>query len=298
MAEASINFGPRPGVLGYPKRAWDFVRRWPVIPAVILGLLVFSAVFAPLVAPHSPYDQSLRDRTTAPAWAEGGSNEYILGTDHVGRDVLSRVIHGARISLMVTVVALGSGILIGVTLGLIAGWYGGFADEILARIVDIWLALPFLLVALVVVIVFGQSVPTMMLVLAMVSWSTFVRNVRAEVLTLKTRDYVELARVSGASTPRILIRHIIPGVVNTVFVIATLNVGGLILTEATLSFLGAGIPSPTPAWGLMVAEGRDYLRSHWGIPVVPGTAIALVVMSLNFLGDWLRDRFDPRLRQI
>ena len=176
--------------------------------------------------------------------------------------------------------------------------YGVFADEILARIVDIWLALPFLLVALVVVIVFGQSVPTMMLVLAMVSWSTFVRNVRAEVLTLKTRDYVELARVSGASTPRILIRHIIPGVVNTVFVIATLNVGGLILTEATLSFLGAGIPSPTPAWGLMVAEGRDYLRTHWWIPVVPGTAIALVVMSLNFLGDWLRDRFDPRLRQI
>ena len=223
MAEANINFGPRPGIIGYPKRAWDFIRRWPVIPGVILALLVFSAAFAPIVAPHSPYDQSLRDRTTAPSWAEGGNSKYLLGTDHVGRDVLSRVIHGARISLMVTVVALGSGILIGVTLGLIAGWYGGFADEILARIVDIWLALPFLLVALVVVIVFGQSVPTMMLVLAMVSWSTFVRNVRAEVLTLKTRDYVELARVSGASTPRILIRHIIPGVVNTVFVIATLN---------------------------------------------------------------------------
>jgi|TARA_B110000014_G_scaffold227870_1_gene187923 peptide/nickel transport system permease protein len=298
MAEANINFGPRPGIIGYPKRAWDFIRRWPVIPVIILAMLVFSAVFAPIVAPQSPYDQSLRDRTTPPAWAEGGSSEYLLGTDHVGRDVLSRVIHGARISLMVTLVALGSGILIGVTLGLIAGWYGGFADEILARIVDIWLALPFLLVALVVVIVFGQSVPTMMLVLAMVSWSTFVRNVRAEVLTLKTRDYVELARVSGASTPRILIRHIIPGVINTVFVIATLNVGGLILTEATLSFLGAGIPSPTPAWGLMVAEGRDYLRTHWWIPVVPGVAIALVVMSLNFLGDWLRDRFDPRLRQI
>ncbi len=163
---------------------------------------------------------------------------------------------------------------------------------------DIWLALPFLLVALVVVIVFGQSVITMMGVLAMVSWSLFVRNVRAEVLSLKTRDYVNLAKVSGASTPRILLKHILPGVMNTMVVIATLNVGGLILTEATLSFLGAGIPAPTPAWGLMISEGRDYLRTGWWMAVMPGAAIFLVVMSLNFMGDWLRDRLDPRLRQI
>jgi peptide/nickel transport system permease protein len=153
-------------------------------------------------------------------------------------------------------------------------------------------------VALVIVIVFGNSVGTMMGVLALVAWSPFVRNIRAEVLSLKTRDYVSLAKVAGASTPRLIIKHILPGVLNTIIVIATLRVGQLILTEATLSFLGAGIPKPTPAWGLMVAEGREYLRSAWWISFFPGVAIFLVVMSLNFLGDWMRDRFDPTLRQI
>ena len=299
MAESSTVLGQaRQGWTGIPVRTYGFIRRWPVFPIFILLVLVFGAIFAPWVAPNSPLKQSLRERQVGPAWTEGGSSKFILGTDHVGRDILSRIIHGSRVSLMVAAVALASGILIGSTLGLVAGWYGGIADEVVARIVDIWLALPFLLVALVVVIVFGQSVLTMMGVLAMVSWSLFVRNVRAEVLSLKTRDYVSLAKVSGASTPRILLKHILPGVMNTMVVIATLNVGGLILTEATLSFLGAGIPAPTPAWGLMISEGRDYLRTGWWMAVMPGTAIFLVVMSLNFMGDWLRDRLDPRLRQI
>ena len=299
MANSSIILGQAPkGWSGAPARAFGFLRRWPVFAIFVLSVLVLGAIFAPLVAPHSPLNQSLRERQVGPLWTEGGSSKFILGTDHVGRDILSRIIHGSRISLMVAAVALASGILIGSTLGLVAGWYGGIADEVVARIVDVWLALPFLLVALVVVIIFGQSVITMMGVLAMVSWSLFVRNIRAEVLTLKTRDYVALAKVSGASTPRILVKHILPGVLNTMVVIATLNVGSLILTEATLSFLGAGIPAPTPAWGLMVSEGRDHLRTSWWITVMPGTAIFLVVMSLNFMGDWLRDRLDPRLRQI
>jgi peptide/nickel transport system permease protein len=199
---------------------------------------------------------------------------------------------------MVAAVALTSGILIGTTLGLIAGWYGGIADEVIGRIVDIWYALPFLLVALVIVIVLGQSLQVMMFILFLTAWSQFVRNVRAEVLTLKTRDYVSLARVAGASPFYIMYKHILPGVFNTIVVIATLSVGGLILAEATLTFLGAGLPSNIPAWGLMVGEGQGDLRVAWWISFWPGLAIFLTVMSLNFFGDWLRDRWDPRLRQV
>jgi peptide/nickel transport system permease protein len=167
------------------------------------------------------------------------------------------------------------------------------------RLEDVWLSLPFLLIALVAAVVIGKSFGVVMGLLALLAWSAFVRNVRAEVLSLKTRDYVALARVAGAPTTRIIIRHILPGVVNTIIVIATLRVGQLILAEASLSFLGAGIPAPTPAWGLMVAEGRDYLGTgQWWISFFPGMAIFLVVMSLNFLGDWMRDRLDPRLRQL
>jgi peptide/nickel transport system permease protein len=282
----------------YLVSVFQFIRRWPIIPIVVLVVLVICAIFAPLIAPHDPVKQSLRDRNGVPAWDAEGSATYLLGNDHVGRDVLSRIIYGSRISLMVAGVALASGLLVGSTLGLISGWFGGILDELISRVVDIWYALPFLLVALVVVIVLGQSLQVMMGVLALVAWSLFVRNVRAEVLSLKTRDYVALAQVAGASPFHIMYRHIMPGVLNTIVVIATLNVGGLILTEATLSFLGAGIPSPTPAWGLMVAEGRDYITSAWWISFFPGVAIFLTVMSLNFVGDWLRDRLDPRLRQV
>ena len=289
---------PKTGWVYLPLRGWDFVRRWPVIPAFVLGALVFGAIFADFLPLDDPIKQSLRERNAPAMWMEGGSANHILGADHVGRDVFSRIVYGSRVSLMVAGVGLASGLLIGVTLGLVSGWYGGILDEIITRIVDIWYALPFLLVALVVVIVFGQSLMTLMAVLAMVAWAGFVRNVRAEVLTLKERDYVDLAKVSGASTFRILRVHVFPGVVNTIVVIATLSVGGLILTEATLSFLGAGIPAPTPAWGVMVADGLDYLRFEWWLSFFPGMAIFLTVMSLNFMGDWLRDRLDPRLRQI
>ena len=228
-----------------------------------------------------------------------GSSRFLLGTDHLGRDVLSRVIYGARISLLVSIITLAVGGSIGVTMGLAAGWYGGFVDEFLMRLVDIKLAIPLILIALVLVITLGQSLWIIVTVLCLFIWPRFARQVRGEVLQLKHMDYVSLAKVSGASTPRILFIHIFPGTINTLIVVATLQVGIVILLESTLSFLGAGVPPPTPAWGSMVSDGRDKLAGGvWWISTFPGLAIMITVMSLNLFGDWLRDTLDPRLRQL
>ena len=230
---------------------------------------------------------------------EGGSSEFLLGTDHLGRDVLSRVVYGARISLIVALVTLGVGGSVGVALGLAAGWYGGWIDEISMRLVDIKLSIPLILIALVLVISVGQSFMLIVGVLAIWIWPRFARQIRAEVLQLKNMDYVALAKVSGASTLRILFVHIFPGTINTLIVVATLQVGIVILLESTLSFLGAGVPPPTPAWGSMVADGRDKLGGgFWWISTFPGAAIMVTVMSLNLFGDWLRDTLDPKLRQM
>ena len=230
------------------------------------------------------------------ALAHPGS--HLLGTDIIGRDLLSRLLHGTRISLMVAAISLVSGIVIGTGLGLAAGYFGGVLDEVITRMVDIWLGLPFILVALAVVVVLGASLTTMAILLALLAWTPFVRQVRGEVLSLKTREYVQAARIAGASVLRIFLLHLLPGVVNTVIVIATLRIGQLILVEAFLSFLGAGIPPPTPAWGSMIADGREYLRDAWWISVFPGLAIFVTVASMSFIGDWARDYFDPRLRQV
>jgi peptide/nickel transport system permease protein len=228
-----------------------------------------------------------------------GSTKFLLGTDHLGRDVLSRVIYGARISLIVSIVTLAVGGSIGVTMGLAAGWYGGIVDEVLMRLVDIKLAIPLILIALVLVITLGQSLWIIVTVLCLFIWPRFARQVRGEVLQLKHMDYVSLAKVSGASTARILFIHIFPGTINTLIVVATLQVGIVILLESTLSFLGAGVPPPTPAWGSMVSDGRDKLAGGvWLISTFPGVAIMVTVMSLNLFGDWLRDTLDPRLRQL
>ena len=320
------------------------LKRWPVIPIFVLGLVVFAGLFAPLVAPHDPEKGELRERNIPPAWSSGemslktvvermtinerttsvtlidaqeidasvqigdqiqvftrpaGSSKFLLGTDHLGRDVLSRVIYGARISLLVAIITLLVGGSIGITMGLVAGYYGGFVDEFLMRLVDIKLAIPLILIALVLVITLGQSLWIIVTVLCLFIWPRFARQVRGEVLQLKHMDYVSLAKVSGASTARILFIHIFPGTINTLIVVSTLQVGIVILLESTLSFLGAGVPPPTPAWGSMVADGRDKLAGGvWWISTFPGVAIMLTVMSLNWFGDWLRDTLDPRLRQL
>jgi peptide/nickel transport system permease protein len=274
--------------------------------------LVIMAVFAPLIAPHDPIKQTLAARNAPGFWNKqwytenGVSPVRVFGADHVGRDVFSRLVYGARVSLKVMAIAVSTGLLVGVTLGIIAGYFGGWSDEIIQRLVDIWNALPFLLIALVAVIVYnkrewhfpGGRETLLMILLAMLTWSNFVKNIRIEALALRERDYVQYARLSGASHMRIMFRHIWPGVINTTIVIATLSTGGLILAEAGLSFLGAGIPPPTPTWGLMVTEGRVYVDTAWWLVVFPGIVILAVVMSLNFIGDWIRDRLDPRLRQL
>ncbi|MFQ6031142.1 MAG: ABC transporter permease subunit, partial [Dehalococcoidia bacterium] len=234
-----------------------------------------------------------------------GSSAHWLGTDEVGWDIFSRLIHAARVTLLVAAISLISGLVVGTGLGLIAGYadqisprFGHHLDEVVMRVVDIWLGLPFIIVALAVVIVFGQSLVVLLALLALLAWTPFVRNVRAEVLSLKKQEYVALAKVAGAGSYRILMVHILPGVTNTVVVLATLRVGQLIIAEAILSFLGAGVPPPKPSWGAMIADGRGYLADAWWIAFFPGVAIFLVVMALNFLGDWMRDRLDPRLRQL
>ena len=305
-----------------PGYVWYALRRWPIIPALIMVVLVITGVFADQLAPYDEIEQDIRFRNAPPRifnsnaeyWesqdfsqamfrapdSEGKNpaNRFILGADHVGRDVLSRIIHGARISLVVTSVALFSGLILGVTIGVISGYYGGVVDEVLMRMVDVWYAIPFLLLAMVAVIIFEASLNLIIILLILLAWSGYVRNLRGEVLSLKERDFVASARVTGASTFRIIFKHLLPGLINTIFVIASLRVGQLILAEASLSFLGAGIPGPTPAWGVLIAEGREYVESAWWQTVFPGTAIFLVVLAFNFLGDWVRDRLDPRLRQL
>ena len=292
----------RPGPLF---TAFRFVRRYPLLPIAVILLMLVCGIFAPWIAPKDHLEQELRARGAAPIWNPDWYVEnprvqgrYFLGADQVGRDVLSRMIFGARISIMVVGVALGTGTIVGTTLGLLAGYFGGIIDEVIMRFWDMWAATPFLLIALVIGVVIGNSIPIVMGLLAMVSWSAFVRNVRAEVLTLKEREYVATARIAGAGPFRIILRHILPNVMNTIVVIATLRVGGLILAEASLGFLGVGIPKPTPTWGNMINDGRGYLDTAWWISFFPGLAIFMVVMSMNFFGDWLRDRWDPRLRQV
>ncbi len=233
----------------------------------------------------------------------GGSTKFLLGSDQLGRDILSRIIYGARISLLAAAVTLVVGGCVGVLLGLVAGWYGGLVDEAVMRFVDILLAIPLVLIALVMVATLGASLTIIVAVLTIFIWPRFARQLRGEVLQLKNMDFVSLARVAGASTPRILFVHIFPGTINTLIVVATLQVGIVILLEATLSFLGAGVPPPTATWGGMVSDGRNYLAGgfttgSWWISTFPGIAIVLTVMSLNLFGDWLRDKLDPRLRQI
>jgi len=275
------------------------IRRFPGVALLILVfLLVIPGLFAEWIAPHDPVKGSLAARLKPPMWSPGGSIDHPLGTDKVGRDVLSRIIYGARVSLRVSLEAIVVSGFIGTTLGLISGFFGGRVDALIMRLVDISLGLPIILVALVFVAALGPSFTTVIAVITVLLWARYARQVRAETLSIKERDFIARARVAGASNLRIMFRYILPNVVNTLIVLATLQVGFVILLESSLSFLGAGIPRPTPAWGLMVADGRELIVTAWWISMFPGLAIMLTVLSLNLLGDWLRDHLDPKLKNV
>jgi peptide/nickel transport system permease protein len=269
-----------------------------IIPVVVLALLVLAAIFAPLVAPYPPTKTSLPNRLLPPFFITGGSSAYLLGTDLLGRDVLSRVFFGARVSLSVSLIVILITSSIGTILGIIAGYLGGRADTLLMRITDISLAIPVILIALLLAVVLGSSFKTVVLALSILGWAPYARLIRGEVLKLREADFIAQARIIGSSSLRIMIRHIFPNVVNPLIVIATMSVGLVILMESTLSYLGAGIPPPTPSWGSMVSDGRNLIDKAWWISFFPGLAIGLVVLSGNFLGDWIRDKLDPRLRQL
>jgi peptide/nickel transport system permease protein len=275
------------------------VKRYPVVPlAILMFLLVIPALLATQVAPYDPLQGSLSKRLKPPVWQEGGTSDHLLGTDKLGRDMLSRIIHGSRVSLMVSMVAIFVGGSLGTVLGLISGYFGGWVDSLLMRLVDISLSLPTILLALVLVAAVGPSFGTVVGVLVVLLWARYARLVRGETLSVKQRDFIARARVAGASHARIMARYIFPNVVNSLVVLATLQVGYVILLESALSFLGAGLPRPTPAWGLMIADGRELIVTAWWVSMFPGMAIMLTVLALNLLGDWLRDHLDPKLRNV
>jgi len=269
-----------------------------VVPVAVLTLLVLVAIFAPLLAPHPPTKTSMPNRLLPPFFMEGGKAAYLLGTDLVGRDILSRVIYGARISLSVSLLVILITASVGTILGIIAGYLGGHADTVLMRTTDASLAIPAILIALLLAVTLGPSFKTVVLALSMLGWAPYARLIRGEALRLREADFVAQARIIGSSPLRIMVVHIFPNVINPLIIISTMSVGLVILAEAALSYLGAGIPPTTPSWGSMVSDGRNLIDRAWWISFFPGLAIGLVVMSGNFLGDWIRDKLDPRLRRL
>jgi peptide/nickel transport system permease protein len=273
-------------------------RRAPWIPIGIIAAFVAAAALAPLLSPADPYAQSLRNRFKPPVWEERGTWANPLGTDRLGRDMLSRIIHGARVSLAVGALAVLLASTVGAAVGLVAGYYGGRVDAALMRITDATLSFPVILLALILAVTVGPSFFNVVIAIAVILWARYARVIRGEVLTLMELDFIAQARIAGAGAWRIITRHLAPNTLNTLVVLITLQVGYVIIVEAALSFLGAGIPPPTPAWGSMIAEGRDFVTSAWWVSFLPGLAIMLVVLAFNLLGDWLRDTLDPKLRQL
>lgn len=271
---------------------------WPLLAIVLLSIMVFLALFGPAIAPKDPNRQTLVHRLRAPLEADRqGEVEYILGTDSLGRDVLSRLIYAARVSIAVGFVAVAIGGTMGTFLGLISGFYGGRLDSIIMRLADIQLAFPFILLAIMVLVVLGDGVLNLVLVLGIGQWVTYARITRAETINQRGEEYVEAVRALGMSNTRIMFHTILPNVLPPLIVIASFNVASVILAEAALSFLGLGVPPDVPTWGSMLAESRDQLiGGNWWLAIFPGIAIMVTVLSLNLLGDWLRDFLDPRLR--
>lgn len=282
------------------------IRRWlalllsshtGIAGAIIVLLVVFIAAFAPVLAPHDPSHTDLGAMLMPPAWLSGGSLDHVLGTDNLGRDVLSRILYGARVSLVVGICAVIVAGIIGTALGLLAGFYGGWIDVAIMRITDSLLALPAMLIMLVIIGVFGPGLVTLVFVMGCTKWVAYTRLTRGEVLSLKQRDFVRAAYAIGTKNHVIILRHLLPNVFSTLIVISTLSVGTAIIAESSLSFLGLGIQPPDISWGYMLSEGQSYLSTSWWIATFPGFAITITVVGIIFLGDWLRDMADPRQKR-
>jgi peptide/nickel transport system permease protein len=278
--------------LAAPARARRRMPPWMlVVPAVLLATIVLAAIFAGLVAPLSPNKGDLAQFLAAPNAA------HLLGTDALGRDVLSRLIYGGRVSLVVGVASVALALAIGVTLGIMSAMLPGWPGEAIMRATDLFLAMPPVLIALAIAATIGPSLSNVILLIGLLYWAPFARMVRGEAISVRERDYIQAAYAIGCSPARMLSRHMLPNLVNTIIVMASLQVAAAILLESTLSFLGVGVPPPTPTWGTMVAEGRPYVELAWWVVTFPGLAIMATVLSINLLGDRLRDRLDPKFRQ-
>lgn len=270
---------------------------WPLRFALgVLVLFVLIALVGPFLIEHDPLRGSLRTRLVPPAWVEGGSFDHVLGTDRLGRDILARIVAGARISLTVCIVVIAIAGSVGTAIGTLSGYAGGWVDRLLMRLVDLALSLPVILLALLFAAVSGPSFTNIVVVISLVLWSQYARMARGETMRVRNEDYVDLARTSGLSHLRIIWRHVLPNIAPSLIVVATLQVGVVIVLEASLSFLGVGVPPPNPTWGGMVAEGRSYIVSAWWASALPGIAIVIVVMAVNVLGDAMTDRINPGLR--
>lgn len=265
---------------------------------VIIVLWILCAILASFIAPHEPNEVDIAKRFIPPVWQENGSAEHIFGTDEMGRDVLSRLIYGAQVSMIVGILSVVIGMGIGVILGLVSGYMGGMTDTIIMRIVDMMLSFPFIFMALCLMAVMGSSLLNVILVLGITGWVSYTRTIRAQVLSVKEREFVRAANTIGCKGSRVLFKHILPSVVDSAIILATMEMSSSILAEASLTFLGMGIPPSIPTWGNMIATGRQYIYSAWWLTAIPGVAIFLVCLSINFVGDWLRDVRDPRLRGV
>ena len=272
--------------------------RWALVGMLILFIVTFVAIFGPQLAPFDPNRQNIMMRLLEPGEAGAGDLTYWLGSDQLGRDVFSRLLYGARVSLLVGVAAIAVGGTIGIIAGLVSGYYGGWIDDVIMRLGDIQLAFPFILLAIMFLVVLGPGLVNIILVLGIGQWITYARSVRAQTLSLREKEYVEAARAMGDSTFSILFRTILPNIIAPLTVIASFNVAGVILSEAALSFLGLGVPPDVPTWGSMLSESRDHLLSNkWWMSLFPGLAIIFTVLAFNIIGDWLRDFLDPRLKE-
>ncbi|MFC1491679.1 ABC transporter permease [Nitrospinota bacterium] len=277
----------------------DLKRRPPALFGLICVLIVIIWALVPeIFSPMDPLKQNLDIHLKPPGYVDAAGTTHWAGTDELGRDMLSRIIWGARISLIVGIVAVLLSGMIGVTLGLVAGYYGGYVDAVISRIVDIALSVPFILLAMSIIAILGPSLQNVILAMAVRTWIVYARTIRGAVLAVKEFEYIAGAKATGCRTPRILVRHLLPNVLSTAIVIATLYLGRMIIIEASLSFLGVGVPPPTPAWGGMLSDGRSFLDTAWWLAFFPGLALMLTVLGVNLLGDWIRDALDPRMKRL